>query len=74
MKTHQNLTNENLKTIILNCGWQVEELEENTILASRNLRNVLLIDANEINVYDLTNADVVLMTNKAKEMIEEVLA
>ena len=52
----------------------VEELEENTILASRNLRNVLLIDATEINVYDLTNADVVLMTNKAKEMIEEVLA
>ena len=40
----------------------------------KNLRNVLLIDANEINVYDLTNADVVLMTNKAKEMIEEVLA
>ena len=52
----------------------VEELEENTILASRNLRNVLLIDAYEINVYDLTNADVVLMTNKAKEMIREVLA
>jgi len=51
----------------------VNELEENTILASRNLQNVLLIDASEINVFDLTNADVVLMTNEAKETIEEVL-
>lgn len=52
----------------------VDELEENLILASRNLQNVLLIDSTEINVFDLTNADVVLMTNKAKENIEEVLA
>ena len=51
----------------------VSELTENVILASRNLGNVLLIDASEINVFDLVNADVVLMENAAKEKIEEVL-
>lgn len=49
------------------------ELSENLILASRNLGNVLLIDANEVNVFDLVNADVVLMEEEAKNAIEEVL-
>ena len=51
----------------------VSELTENVILASRNLGQVLLIDASDINVFDLVNADVVLMENAAKEKIEEVL-
>lgn len=51
----------------------VNELSENVILSSRNLGNVLLIDASEINVFDLVNADVVLMEEEAKNQIEEVL-
>ena len=51
----------------------VSELEENVILASRNLGNVLLIDACEINVFDLVNADIVLMEEAAKNKVEEVL-
>lgn len=51
----------------------VNELEENLILASRNLGNVLLITAEEINVFDLVNTDVVLMEEEAKNKIEEVL-
>jgi len=51
----------------------VNELEENVVLASRNLGNVLLITAEEINVFDLVNADVVLMEEEAKNKIEEVL-
>jgi len=51
----------------------VNELSENVILASRNLGNVLLIEASEVNVFDLVNADVVLMEVEAKEYLEEVL-
>ena len=51
----------------------VKELEENLILASRNLQNVVLIDASEINVLDLVAADKVLTTEDAIRKIEEVL-
>lgn len=51
----------------------VNELEENTILASRNLANVLLIETSEVNVFDLVNADVVLMEEAAMKALEEVL-
>lgn len=64
---------ENLKIADKKVLIVVKELEENVILASRNLGNVLLIDASEINVFDLVNADVVLMEEAAKDMIEEVL-
>lgn len=51
----------------------VNELEENLILASRNLSNIALIDANELNVLDLSYADVVLTTKEGLKSIEEVL-
>ena len=51
----------------------VDELDENVILASRNLQNIALIEAEEINVLDLVMADVVLTTEKAISKIEEVL-
>lgn len=56
MKTHQNLTNENLKTIILNCGWQVEELEEKLWLLSID------IGYKSKFCFELELADVVLNT------------
>ena len=51
----------------------VDELDENVILASRNLQNIALIEAHEVNVLDLVMADVVLTTEKAISKIEEVL-
>lgn len=51
----------------------VKELEENLILASRNLRNIALIEANELNVLDLCLADAVLTTKEGLASIEEVL-
>ena len=52
----------------------VKELEENLILASRNLQNVALITADEINVLDLVATNVVLITEDTLKAIEEVLA
>lgn len=51
----------------------VNELEENLILASRNLQNIALIEANELNVLDLSYTDVVLTTKEGLKAIEEVL-
>ena len=51
----------------------MDELTENVILAARNLRNVLLMEPVEINVLDLVNADVLLVTAKAVKEIEEAL-
>ena len=52
----------------------VKELEENLILASRNIENVLLITADEVNVLDLVATNNVLITEDAINAIEEVLA
>ena len=51
----------------------VNELDENLILASRNIPNILLIDASEINVLDIVAAAKVLVTRDALKSIEEVL-
>lgn len=52
----------------------VKTLEENTILASRNLQNVMVMEPSEINVLDLVNADYLVVTEEALKAIEEVLA
>jgi len=51
----------------------VKELDETIILASRNLRNVMVIEPAEMNVLDLVSTDVVLTTKEALANIEEVL-
>lgn len=51
----------------------VKELDETIILASRNLRNVMVIEPTEMNVLDLVTTDVVLTTKDALTRIEEVL-
>ena len=45
----------------------------NLYLATRNLPNCLVIYADEVNVYDLVNADVVVMDEAAVNKLEEVL-
>lgn len=51
----------------------VDELDENMVLATRNLSNVILLEANEINVLDIISSDYMIVTEKAIKMIEEVL-
>ena len=51
----------------------VDELDENMVLATRNLSNVILLEASEINVLDIISADYMVVTEKAIKMIEEVL-
>ena len=51
----------------------VKEFDENTILASRNLQNMVLISADEVNVLDVVSTDYVVATEEALKTIEEVL-
>ena len=51
----------------------VNNLDENLILASRNLRNIGLIEPTELNVLDLCMADYLLTTKETLASIEEVL-
>ena len=46
---------------------------ENLYMATRNLSNVGVIMADEINVYDFINADVIVMDEPSIKYIEEVL-
>ena len=46
---------------------------ENLYLATRNLPNCLVIYADEVNVYDLVNADYVVLDEEAVNKIKEVL-
>ena len=64
----KGLNLENTNTLVI-----VKELDENIILASRNLENVVLIEASEVNVLDLISADKILTTEEALKKIEEVL-
>lgn len=64
----KNLNLDSNKVLVI-----VKELDENIILASRNLENVILIDSNEINVLDLIAAEKVLITKEAINQIEGVL-
>ena len=51
----------------------VNELDENLILASRNLPIIMVIEPTEMNVLDLVNTNVVLTTKETMKKIEEVL-
>ncbi|MBR2678839.1 MAG: 50S ribosomal protein L4 [Bacilli bacterium] len=51
----------------------VKEFDDNLILASRNLQNVVLILADEINVLDIVGTDVMVVTEDALKYVEEVL-
>ncbi len=51
----------------------VEELNDNVILATRNLENVMLLEASEINTLDVVSADNMIITEAAVKELEEVL-
>lgn len=51
----------------------VSELDDNVCLASRNLANVKIVLPEEVNTYDVTNSDKMVMTEAALKKLEEVL-
>ena len=51
----------------------VDAFDDNMILASRNIQNLVLILAEEINVLDVVGTDVMVVTETALKNIEEVL-
>lgn len=51
----------------------VDELDDNVILATRNLNNVLLLSADEINTMDIVSARALIATEAAVKTIEEAL-
>ena len=51
----------------------VKEFDDNLILASRNIQNLVLILADEINVLDVVGTDVMVITEDALKYVEEVL-
>ena len=51
----------------------VKEFDDNLILASRNIQNLVLILADEINVLDIVGTDVMVITEDALKYVEEVL-
>lgn len=52
----------------------VSELTDNIVLATRNLNNVLLLEASEINTLDVVSANVLIADLDAVKIIEEALA
>ena len=64
---------ENLKLTDKKVLLVVNEFDDNLILASRNLQNIVLILAEEINVLDVVGTDVILATSDAMKKLEEVL-
>ena len=63
-----NLKLQNEKVLIV-----VSELDENIILASRNITNVILLEVSELNVLDVINNSKILITKEALKEVEEVL-
>jgi len=51
----------------------VKEFDDNIILSSRNISNLVLILADEINVLDIVGTDIMVATEDAIKYIEEVL-
>lgn len=51
----------------------VEELTDNLILSTRNLKNILLLGVDEINTYDIVASDKLVITKEAVQKVEEVL-
>ncbi|BAZ39908.1 ribosomal protein L4/L1e [Calothrix sp. NIES-4101] len=48
------------------------ERNDNVYFSARNIENVKLLSANQLNVYDLLNADKIIVTAPALEQIQEV--
>lgn len=51
----------------------LEHKDETTLRATGNMQNVKAVQANYLNVFDILNSDVIVITKKALEMVNEWL-
>lgn len=65
----KNLGVDNQKSLFI-----VNDSDKNTYLSSRNIKNTLITRASDINVYDIMNADKVIISEKSVESIINQLA
>lgn len=52
----------------------ISELDENICLASRNIGNIKVVLPEEVNTYDVVNADKMLLTESSLQKLEEVIS
>ena len=52
----------------------INELDENICLASRNIGNIKAVLPEEVNTYDVVNADKMLLTESSLQKLEEVIS
>ncbi|MGM9878808.1 MAG: 50S ribosomal protein L4 [Bacilli bacterium] len=64
----KNLELDGVKTLVI-----VSEYDENVILASRNLKNIMIAKADEVSALDIVSAKKLLIEEAALENIKEVL-
>ena len=64
----KNLDLDGVKTLVI-----VSDYDENVILASRNLKNIMIAKADEVSVLDIVSAKKLLIEDAALENIKEVL-
>ena len=50
----------------------LSEIAENVLLSARNIENLKLIPADQLNVYDLLHADKIIVTSSTLDKIQEV--
>jgi large subunit ribosomal protein L4 len=64
----KNLSFDNTKTLLV-----IEEIDKNIILSSRNLKKAKVVSVDQINTYDLVNADRLVLSEGSVSKIEALL-
>ena len=64
----KNLSLDNKKTLFV-----IPESNENIVLSGRNIKNTKIITADQINTYDVLNADNLVLIESSVEKIEKTL-
>lgn len=65
----KNLGIDNKKSLFI-----VSDTDKNTLLSSRNIKNSMVLNASSLNVYDIMNADKIIISEKSVETIINQLA
>jgi len=50
----------------------IDQKEENIVLSARNIRNLQLLSADQLNIFDIVNAEKIVATRSAIAKIHEV--
>ena len=64
----KNLSLDNKKTLLV-----IPKSDKNIVLSGRNVQNAKIITAEQINTYDVLNADTLVLVESSVEKIEKTL-